>query len=797
MEIFGFRWIQTAEVSLGENFFVEMFPMSSNRCFHSANFQDDGPFELGAWSRVVAVFERVDSDTIQYLCNKYVNGQLMGTQVFDGDRRTVKNTGWLLFADDGLETPLNWAISSFAFVETPLSAEDVAALGGVDANGPFDGPPSGVNGVQFAFTGGQFVTMFGNGRLSQEVGERTPLQLTGPFRGHAETLRDVGVIGPAENQFRANAGSDQVLDLSSSERSVELVGEVHDPLNQVVRFEWVDESGVKVSESRNAEVDVLLGTQEYTFVCYNEEGDSSSDVVFVTGTDRATILFDNFDDGTLEGWTVSSGLIFAAGPVQSGTGTSDGRLQFSRSSQPGNALYSGEKEYTDNYRVEAQINNESLQPCGIIVGYSESGHYRLSFGVDRHSIRIEKVQGENVVVLAEQNDMGYYDQRFTASLALSEGLISASVNHQTLFGGAVVDPDSPLSGIAGLFHEGVFRMDVDNFFIQPNALFVHLGRDELIFVPPAGSVRLELSADTNTIGQVQYLLDGGELQQSAISIGEEGKHVIRAIAYEDSDSVWSVKTVRAVSQARVVVNETFESLDVWNFIDRGELNDPANWVIENGSLVQTSNRKSRQSMGVADESPSVEWGLGWSPLGDGFHILRLGATAIWADTQAMQWRDYTIVVDFSSPSAGGVGVLFRYQDEDNYIKLELDEKGGSSALTQKEAGVEQIQWQSQTGYDVSGTNTLQITVIGREVSVQLDGYPLFTPVEFRTINTGTIGLYTWDSPGTIFERFYVVNEALTDVVTSPTASPQQAPTPAVPTAEVPKCRRRSLRRQVE
>ena len=95
------------------------------------------------------MFERLDQANMAYAADKYVNGVLMGSQVFDGDQRTVKASGFLLFADNGFETPEGWAMSSFGVVEQALLPEEVAGLGDVDVDGPFDSFPVDANGVQF------------------------------------------------------------------------------------------------------------------------------------------------------------------------------------------------------------------------------------------------------------------------------------------------------------------------------------------------------------------------------------------------------------------------------------------------------------------------------------------------------------------------------------------------------------------------------------------------------------------------------------------------------------------------
>ncbi|SEA50490.1 LamG-like jellyroll fold domain-containing protein [Rubrimonas cliftonensis] len=134
---------------------------------YGAAAQDDGPFPLDGWRRIVAVMTATDETGSAYRLDKYVDGVLIGTQVFSGDRRAVKDGGFLIFADDNFETPSGSGLSSFAFVEKALTAEEVAALGGVTADGPFAAAPDGVNGVQFDFENGDLAPSFGTGSMTQ------------------------------------------------------------------------------------------------------------------------------------------------------------------------------------------------------------------------------------------------------------------------------------------------------------------------------------------------------------------------------------------------------------------------------------------------------------------------------------------------------------------------------------------------------------------------------------------------------------------------------------------------------
>jgi hypothetical protein len=328
-------------------------------------------------------------------------------------------------------------------------------------------------------------------------------------------------------------------------------------------------------------------------------------------------------------------------------------------------------------------------------------------------------------------------------------------------------------------------MDVDDVSIHFGTSFVDLGPDITLFDRDGDGVEtLQLIPITNVVTGGRWTLNGELIVSNSSEIvldAPVGTHIIETAFGSSYDAV----TVRVVGKAEILLEDSFDGNGGgWRLVDEGELGEPANWSISGGKLIQRADRKSRQLMGSGDETPTVEWSLTWSPLGDGYHTLRKGTYALWEDPFAMQWQDYSVTIKFYAPSGGSVGVMVRYQDPSNYLKLELDVTGGSSQLIELLNGIEQIQWQSQIGYDISGSNTLRVDVEGPKVSAFLDNFSLFTPVAFDVEGQGTVGLYTWGAPGTEFDYINVVqlpNSSLGDFNPIPT-TPLPTSTPKAPTA---------------
>ncbi|MCO8146093.1 hypothetical protein NHN26_12770 [Rhodovulum tesquicola] len=128
----------------------------------------DGAFTYDAWTRVAVTVSVEDN---AHVLRKYLDGALVGTQVVDGDitngsRWTIDgDRGFLLFSDNDGETAQIHA-AAFAFAGRALDAAEIAALGGVDADGPFDTAPDPL-AAQFRFDGALGATDFGSADLRE------------------------------------------------------------------------------------------------------------------------------------------------------------------------------------------------------------------------------------------------------------------------------------------------------------------------------------------------------------------------------------------------------------------------------------------------------------------------------------------------------------------------------------------------------------------------------------------------------------------------------------------------------
>lgn len=736
------------------------------------NGQDEGNLPLDGWHRVVFTLERVGEGGSTFTLGKYVDGVLQGTQTV-GAVFNITKDGFLIFADDSYETPV-FSLSSFAFVEKALSAEEVLALGGVTAGGPFSGPLEGVNSTQFNFTDGSLEATFGPGSMSQTIGSSTGKQLTGALREHQETVTGV-YLGKPETQFRANAGDDQTVAASGEAAVVTLdAAKSVDPLHQILRYEWLNADGEVLATDAKADLSLRAGVHRLTLRVTDAGGTVSTDEVKVAVTDAATLLHENFDDGNSTGWQSPGGNWQLAGSVNSrdtaaeGIAAAQGAMR-AFDGAGGIMRWQGQgSESWSGYTVSATLLAEDQKGLGLVAYYKDDqNYYRLSFDIADNTRQLIKVQNGVETVLASETATSPFDRAMSVELAVADGKLMATLDGEALFGGAVADSGTALTGgTVGLWSEGQRQVVFDDIFVRQNTLIADAGKTiRVVDTDGDGIAEIDLSAlasfglDAETL--VSWSQDGTALATGAeatVTLGT-GTHLLRVDLSNAAGAASDTVKVEVIAAEDVLVQEDFSSGTTgWRFVDEGELGSAASWSVQDGKLVQSANRYSRELGGSGDTAPTAEWSLNWSPLGDGIHALRKGTYALYEGEGAAEWKDYAVDVTFTAPAGGGVGLLLHYVDGNNYYKLEFDNQTGLSQLFSLKDGIEQTLWQGVARYDAEGTNQLHTEIVGGKLQAWLGDVALFTvPIEIHDTDQGTFGLYNWGNAGVSYDDVRVVD----------------------------------------
>ncbi len=182
-----------------------------------------------------------------------------------------------------------------------------------------------------------------------------------------------------------------------------------------------------------------------------------------------------------------------------------------------------------------------------------------------------------------------------------------------------------------------------------------------------------------------------------------------------------------------VLDEPFERLarGRWSFVDEDERGGRSQWQVSGGELRQTSRIAGGSSNAKAPDKP-------------GTYALAGDAT----------WTDYRVDVRLRSDADGAIGVLFRYQDRDNYYRFSMDRAGNYRRLVQKWAGVVRVLWQEAFQYMPGREYVMTVSCVGQRLAGFLDGQPLFA-LEDGALAAGGIGLYCWANPQARFAEVRV------------------------------------------
>jgi hypothetical protein len=133
-------------------------------------------------------------------------------------------------------------------------------------------------------------------------------------------------------------------------------------------------------------------------------------------------------------------------------------------------------------------------------------------------------------------------------------------------------------------------------------------------------------------------------------------------------------------------------------------------------------------------------------------LAKLGTYAYWQ--AGTSWTDYTASVTITSNDNDAIGIMFRYQDENNYYRFIWDKERNSRALVKCENGQFSILAEDFVPYVTGKSYQVKISAQGSLLNVSIDGSPVFS-VNDSTFSYGTIALYSWGNSGSYFDDIMV------------------------------------------
>jgi len=178
------------------------------------------------------------------------------------------------------------------------------------------------------------------------------------------------------------------------------------------------------------------------------------------------------------------------------------------------------------------------------------------------------------------------------------------------------------------------------------------------------------------------------------------------------------------SSTQVLLSEDFADGDFvgWTVVDEGTVSSPSAWSAVTGELRQTSNIYGGST--------------------DGTVLPKLGSYLWW--TEGLGWTDYTFRVTMEAGDNDAMGVMFRYQDPNNYYRFSWDQQRSYRRLVKRTNGVFTLLAEDGVPYVQGTTYQVDVVVNGGNLEVRIDGTLLWSGgVVDSDHGSGSVGLYVW------------------------------------------------------
>lgn len=118
------------------------------------------------------------------------------------------------------------------------------------------------------------------------------------------------------------------------------------------------------------------------------------------------------------------------------------------------------------------------------------------------------------------------------------------------------------------------------------------------------------------------------------------------------------------------------------------------------------------------------------------------------------WSDYLVSLKMRSTDNDALGVMFRYQDKDNYYRFTWFAEGKYRRLEKRVGGVFHVLAEDAALYNTGQEYAVQITASGPSLKVAVDGQPVFAVTD-DTFKHGSVALYSYYNAGSHFDDVHV------------------------------------------
>jgi hypothetical protein len=197
------------------------------------------------------------------------------------------------------------------------------------------------------------------------------------------------------------------------------------------------------------------------------------------------------------------------------------------------------------------------------------------------------------------------------------------------------------------------------------------------------------------------------------------------------------------AESGILFREEFgpNALDHYKIIDEGSEYAPSNWIYERQA------RSGGYVPAIVQSRPIY---------GGSITLSDLELPGTMAVTGSEKWNDIRIAVALRSISDGAIGIVFRYQNENNYYRFLMGNflNGSLYCLSKKVNGKFELIWRNHREFKLDHIYNVDINAYGDQLMCYVDNALVFS-VRDHDIASGFVGFYCWHNNGAIFESLEV------------------------------------------
>ena len=472
------------------------------------------------------------------------------------------------------------------------------------------------------------------------------------------------------------------------------------------------------------------------------------------------LLSDDFTDGNYDGWSLvdqgtkggpmawsaASGVMVQSSNVHTPTFDGVARLGTYAYWQAG----TGWTDYTASVTIKSNDNDI----IGIMFRYQdENNYYRFTWDKERSTRNLVKCENGQFTILAQDSVPYVTGQSYQVKISAEGSSLQVSIDGSPVFS---VNDNTFSSGTIALYSWGNTGSYFDDILVDGSSGGVNQAPviSSVTATPPTisdavtSTSQLQVNAydpdnGPNALTYSWTVLSGqGSLDDLNIAnptytppdVSATQTFTLTVKVSDGADITTQTVdiTVTDASTPQILLSEDFTdgNYDGWSLVDQGTKGGPMAWSAASGVMVQSSNVHTPTFDGVA----------------------RLGTYAYWQ--AGFAWTDYTASVTMKSNDNDIIGIMFRYQDENNYYRFTWDQERGTRNLVKCESGQFTILAQDSVPYVTGQSYQVKISAQGSTLQVSIDGSPVLSATD-STFSSGTIALYSWGNTGSYFDDILV------------------------------------------